>query len=221
MSERKAELNQLFQKQKAIAILEGYLESWSLSDKQRFMLKEAIAIVKEAKDSPVEKVSDRPLSSEPNLSMQSTTLGEANNKPDYETDYDTWLANQIHSLQQGQWQDLDIPHLIEELEGLNKSNERELESYLVVLLAHLLKWEYQPEKRYGSWDASINNSRNRIAKLFKQQKSLKKRVDEFISEAYLEAKEWASKETKLRIDLFPESCPYSVEELLAKDWLPK
>ena len=116
---------------------------------------------------------------------------------------------------------LDIPHLIEELEGLNKSNERELESYLVVLLAHLLKWEYQPEKRCGSWDGSITNARNRITKLFKQQKSLRKRVAEFIPEAYLEAKEWASKETKLRIDLFPQSFPYSAEQMLDKDWLPK
>lgn len=139
----------------------------------------------------------------------------------YETDYDTWLATQIQLLQQGLWDKLDIPHLIEELEGLNKSSERELESYLIVLLAHLMKWEYQPEKRCGSWEGSINNSRNRIAKLFKQQKSLKKRVGEFIPEAYLEAKEWATKETKLRIDLFPESCPYSLEQLQDKYWLPQ
>jgi hypothetical protein len=138
----------------------------------------------------------------------------------YETDYDTWLADQIRSLQQGKWDELDIPHLVEELEGLNKSNERELESYLVVLLAHLLKWEYQPYMRCGSWGASINYSRNRIAKLFKQQKSLRKRVAEFVPEAYEEAKEWASKETKLRIDLLAENCPYSVEQLLDKSWLP-
>lgn len=138
----------------------------------------------------------------------------------YETDYDAWLASQIQSLKASSWDALDVAHLIEELEGLNKSNERELESYLVVLLAHILKWEYQPSMRCGSWEGSINNSRNRIIKLFKQQKSLKKRVDEFIPEAYLEAKEWATKETKIRIDLFPESCPYSIEQLQNKDWLP-
>ncbi|PPS42305.1 DUF29 domain-containing protein [Chroococcidiopsis sp. TS-821] len=153
--------------------------------------------------------------------MQSIQFGEANHRPDYDTDYDAWLARQIHSLQHARWHEIDVPHLVEELEGLNKSNERELESYLIVLLAHLLKWEYQPDKRNGSWEASINNSRNRIAKLFKQQKSLEKRVAEFIPEAYQEAKEWASKETKLRIDLFAEPCPYSVEQLQDKNWLPE
>lgn len=139
----------------------------------------------------------------------------------YEVSYDVWLEQQIEGLKQGNLNLLDIPHLIEELEGLNKSNERELESYLIVLITHLLKWEYQPEKRCGSWDGSINNSRNRIAKLFNGQKSLKGRTDEFIPDAYIEAKEWATKETKLRIDLFPEICPYSVEHLLDKNWLPE
>ncbi len=139
---------------------------------------------------------------------------------DYESNYDEWLAFQIKSLQQGSLEKLDIPHLIEELEGLNKSNERELESYLIVLLAHLLKWEYQPKKRKGSWEASITNSRNRITKLFKQQKSLEKRVGEFISDAYEEAKEWASKETKIKIELFPPTCPYQISEILNKNWMP-
>lgn len=153
--------------------------------------------------------------------MQFLTFPEPNNEPDYETDYDAWLAVQIDNLQQGKWNKLDIPHLIEELEGLNKSNERELESYLIVLLTHLLKWEFQPQQTCGSWSGSIKNSRNRIAKLFKQQKSLKHRVDEFISDAYAEAKELASEETKIKAHLFPENCPYSTEQILDKNWLPE
>lgn len=139
----------------------------------------------------------------------------------YDTDYGEWLRSQITSLQQAKWEELDIPHLIEELEALNKSNERELESYLVVLITHLLKWEYQPTMRCGSWQASIINSRNRIAKLFKQQPSLKSRCDEFIDDAYQEAVEWASVETKIRSDLFPETCPYQISRMLYKEWLPE
>lgn len=152
--------------------------------------------------------------------MYHLPLGDPGNASEYETDYDVWLFNQMACLQERNWDKLDIPHLLVELEALNKSNERELESYLVVLLQHLLKWEYQPDKRCGSWDGSINNSRNRIAKLFKQQKSLEKRVGEFIPDAYGEAKEWASKETRIKISLFPEKCPYSSKEMLSKDWLP-
>lgn len=139
----------------------------------------------------------------------------------YETDYDAWLATQIRLLQQGDIGALDIPHLIEELEGLNRSNERELESYLVVLLTHLLKWEYQPLMRCGSWSGSIKNSRNRIAKLFKQQKSLQGKLLLFLESAYPDAVEWASEETKLRTDLFPSRSPYTVEQLLDKKWLPE
>ncbi len=139
----------------------------------------------------------------------------------YEIDYDAWLFQQISNLRSRQLDDLDIPHLIEELEGLNKSNERELDSYLVVLLTHLLKWEYQPQNRCGSWDGSISNSRRRIAKLFKQQKSLRGRISDFIPDAYVDAKIWASKETGLRMDLFPIVCPFTVEQILDEDWLPK
>lgn len=152
--------------------------------------------------------------------MHFLTQDYANNKPDYDSDYDAWLAFQITNLQQGQWHELDIPHLVEELEGLNKSNERELESYLIVLLTHLLKWEFQPQLQCGSWSGLIKHSRNRIAKLFKQQKSLKHRVTEFIPEAYEDAKEIASEETKIKIHLFPKNCPYSTEQLLDKNWLP-
>ena len=151
--------------------------------------------------------------------MQFTTV-DGSNKPNYDTDYDAWLAFQINSLQQGQWRELDIPHLVEELESLNKSNERELESYLIVLLTHLLKWEFQPQMQCGNWSGSIKNSRNRLIKLFKQQKSLEHRVNEFILEAYVEAKEIASEETKIKIHLFPENCPYGVDDLLDKEWLP-
>lgn len=138
----------------------------------------------------------------------------------YDTDYSSWLSQQIENLRKGNLDELDIPHLIEELEGLNRSNERELESYLVVLLIHLLKWEYQPYDRTGSWRGSILNSRNRIAKLFKQQPSLRNRLVEFIPDAYVEAKEVASEEIGIKINLFPETCPYLALDLINKEWLP-
>lgn len=138
----------------------------------------------------------------------------------YETDYNTWLTEQIHALEQGKLEALDIPHLIEELEGLNKSNKREIYSYLVVLLAHLLKWQYQPKERSGSWEASIANSRNGIERVIKDQPSLKNYWGEILEQAYAEAKKWAAKETKLNIDLFPNKCLYMVEQLRNEEWLP-
>lgn len=90
----------------------------------------------------------------------------------YDVDYGLWLQNQITNLQQQKWEELDLPHLIEELEALNRSNKRALHSYLVVLLAHLLKWQYQYKERSGSWEGSVGNRRKRIGRLFKDQPSL-------------------------------------------------
>lgn len=138
----------------------------------------------------------------------------------YDIDYELWLSEQIANLQRQKWDSLDVPHLIEELVALNRSNKRELYSYTVVLLAHLLKWQYQPLMRSGSWEASINNSRKRMARLFKDQPSLKSYLPEILQEAYEEAKVWAHTETKLDIALFPQNSPYSVQAILDLEFLP-
>lgn len=139
----------------------------------------------------------------------------------YETDYDTWLTEQIHALEQGRLEAVDIPRLLTELEGLNKSNKQEIYSYLVVLLAHLLKWQYQPNGWRGSWEASIANSRNGIERVIKDQPSLKNYWGEILEQAYTEAKKWAAKETKLDTNVFPNKCPYVLEQLQDEEWLPQ
>lgn len=138
----------------------------------------------------------------------------------YDTDYERWLREQLQALRQGKLEALDIPHLVEELEGLNKSNKREMYSYLVILLAHLLKWQYQPLARSGSWEASIYNSRSGIERVIVDQPSLKNYWVEILPKAYEEAKKLAAKETKLSIDLFPDACPYYVMQLQDENWFP-
>jgi hypothetical protein len=113
----------------------------------------------------------------------------------YSLDYGLWLEDQIAKLKASKWQELDLDNLIAELEALNKSNQRELYSYLVVVLAHLLKWQFQAEHRSGSWKGSIKNGRKRIERLFKDQPSLKHYIEEILSETYQEAREWAVDET--------------------------
>ncbi|MBE9191420.1 DUF29 domain-containing protein [Gloeocapsopsis crepidinum LEGE 06123] len=144
----------------------------------------------------------------------------ANTSKLYDTDYGLWLASQIDSLKSHQWDDLDIDNLIEELEGLNRSNKRELESYLVVILTHLLKWEYQPSARTGSWNGSIFNGRKRIARLLKEQPSLKTYIPEILPDAYADGVEIACRETRMPSDTFPPECPYSISQILDLDFLP-
>lgn len=79
----------------------------------------------------------------------------------YETDFNPWLAQQIQALQAGQMNQLDRENL-EELEGLAASDKRAIWSNFRVLLLHLLKWQYQPERRSDRWRASIRNSRRGV-----------------------------------------------------------
>ena len=93
-------------------------------------------------------------------------------------------------------------------------------SYLVILLAHLLKWQYQPLDRTGSWEASIINSRNGIERVINDQPSQGNYWSEILEKAYKEAKKLAAKETKLDINLFPTQCPYKIWQLQDQEWLP-
>lgn len=86
--------------------------------------------------------------------MQTTTL--------YDQDFYAWTQRQVELLQTQKWQQVDIQHLIEELESLGRQEQRELRNGLGVLLGHLLKWRYQPEAGSKSWFYTIKEQRERI-----------------------------------------------------------
>jgi predicted DNA-binding ribbon-helix-helix protein len=147
--------------------------------------------------------------------MQTITLNETYNKDLY-----LWGQEHIKLLKQGRLNELDIEHLIEEIEDMGKSEQRGISSHLRVLLMHLLKWEFQERFRGGSWLGSIRNSRLSIDDLIKTSPSLKNKPQNDLSEIYKQAREWASDETGLKLETFPEECPYNIEQVLNKSWLP-
>jgi len=138
--------------------------------------------------------------------MSTTTL--------YDTDLYAWTQEQAHLLRQGQLAELDIVNLVEELEDMGKSQQRQLESRLVILLAHLLKWRYQPDKRLRSWEATLRVQRIQLRKLLKQNPSLRSQLAEFIVDAYEQAINLAWAETGLVFETFPPVCPFSAHEIL-------
>jgi len=97
---------------------------------------------------------------------------------------------------------------------------RELESRLIILIAHLLKWQFQPNQQSSSWRGSIREQRAKLLHLFKYVPSLKRHVDEVIQAAYPDALELAVDETGLATSIFPITCPYSIEQLLDKTFYP-
>jgi hypothetical protein len=138
----------------------------------------------------------------------------------YKHDFNAWVHSQISLLTQGKVSELDIEHLVEELEDMGKSNLNELESRYVILIAHLLKWQFQSDYQGRSWLNSIDEQRVQIGRLLRKFPSLKPKIQEAVEDAYPDALKLAVKETRLDKSIFPIVCPYSNEELLDDDFLP-
>lgn len=136
----------------------------------------------------------------------------------YETDFYLWTQQQAALLRQGQFSELDTAHLIDEIEDMGGSKERELESRLGVLLAHLLKWEFQPERRGNSWRLTIKEQRRRIDRLLKKNPGLKSLFPETVTDAYGDARLMAAREMDCDDSLFLLECPFSIEEITGDYW---
>ena len=137
----------------------------------------------------------------------------------YEQDYCLWLEKVVQVLRDGNLSELDLPHLIEELESMGKSEKRAVYSNLKILLLHLLKYRYQPEKRSNSWRYSIEEHRQRIQEAFADSPSLKVYFSEQFERCYQDAKRLAAKETGLSPTAFPAEAPFTQADTLNFDYL--
>ena len=139
---------------------------------------------------------------------------------DYNQDFYSWTQEQADLLRNGQFNNLDIPNLIEEIETMGRSEKRELESRLTILLLHLLKWKYQEVRRGRSWQLSIEEQRIQFCKTLNENPGLKPTLDEIIKDAYRLAVIQAARETKISKAVFPECCPWNLEQLLEEGFYP-
>lgn len=142
------------------------------------------------------------------------------NSMNYETDIVSWANQQAQWLRTKQFHLLDLEHLAEEIEDVGKSEQRELASRMAVLIAHLLKWHYQAERQSSSWQRTIKEQRKAIAGHLKSVPSLKTKLAdaEWLAIVWSDAVTLAIKETGL--ELFPENCPWTVDDILNQEWLP-
>jgi hypothetical protein len=138
----------------------------------------------------------------------------------YETDFYAWTQQQATLLRNQQWNQIDLPNLIEEIESLGKQQRQELRNRLSVLIGHLLKWDYQPQRRNRSWLSTLRIQRLDIAELLEDNPSLKPYLEEALRKAYLKAVELAVGETDLPSRTFPSECPYSLAEILDNCFYP-
>jgi Domain of unknown function DUF29 len=138
----------------------------------------------------------------------------------YSTDYAGWVEQTVELLRQGRLNEVDLEVLIEEVEDLGKSQRQALKSNLRVLLMHLLKWQYQPERQSNSWRSTIREHRNRILDILEDSPSLRNVLAESLDQCYRQARLQAADETDLEIKVFPEQCPYVNAQILNEDFLP-
>lgn len=138
----------------------------------------------------------------------------------YDEDVIAWANQQARLLRAGRFDQLDIEHLAEEIEDVGKSEQRELASRMAVLLAHLLKWQFQPARRGRSWEATIRVQRNSVTRRLERAPSLKHSLSDpdWWHDAWNDAQTKAIDETGLSD--FPDRCPWSVTDILDPDWLP-
>lgn len=138
----------------------------------------------------------------------------------YETDIVAWASEQAELLRSGQWSALDIENIAGEIEDVGKSVQRELSSRVALLLAHLLKWKYQPEHRSKSWLATIAVQRRTIARNLKKTPSLRRFYfdEEWLDDAWDDAVRMAIAETNLHA--FPDVSVWRAQQILDPEFLP-
>ena len=138
----------------------------------------------------------------------------------YEIDNEKWLEQTIHLLKNNHLEELDLEHLIEELEELSRRDKLTVESFLEQIIRHLLLYQYWTEQNeYNSnhWQAEIMSFRSQLDDYLTQ--NLRKHLLANQSKIYQKALRYVRKKTGYGIK-FPEECPFRVEQLLDKNWLP-
>jgi Domain of unknown function DUF29 len=139
----------------------------------------------------------------------------------YERDFCLWLEQQAALLREGRFDQLDTANLLEEIEAMGRKDKKAIESNLVVLLTHLLKYQFQPQHRSGGWRGSMVEHRRRLRYDFEESPSLRPHAAEVFARAYADAREQASAETGLPLRSFPKSSPYTLEQTLDPKFLPE
>jgi Domain of unknown function DUF29. len=141
----------------------------------------------------------------------------------YDRDYFAWTQQQALMLRSGKLSGVDTQHLAEEIEDLGRSEKRALASRMIVLLAHLLKWQYQPALRSKSWQRTITTQRKDVNYELAGSPSLKPLLNDpdWLDIVWSKATVVASNETGIDLVIFPENLPWNMADVMRDGWLPE
>ena len=139
----------------------------------------------------------------------------------YDEDFAVWTSETASLLRERRFDEVDIEHVAEEIEDMGKRDKRELHSRLAVLILHLLKWKWQPERKSESWRSTIAAQRMEIDLVLDDSPSLRRAIPETLSQVYRRALKTATAETGLPARTFPRECPFSPDQILDLSFLPE
>jgi hypothetical protein len=162
---------------------------------------------------------------EPNMVSRTTghvlgppTAPEKPTRAAYDTDFYSWSLEQARLLRESQWAQIDRDKVAEEIESLGGEQFNKLESALRLLLIHMLKWDHQANRRSRSWILSIESQRVEVEHVIADNPGLKPRIAEAVTRAYRRARIEAANETGLEKAAFPDACPYSFQDIMAREF---
>lgn len=138
----------------------------------------------------------------------------------YEEDFALWSAEQAALVRAKKLDRADLENIAEEIESLGRGQKQEIQSRLAVILIHLLKWQFQADKRSSSWASSIAMNRLEIERILEDSPSLRSYPEAALTRAYRGAPKVAALETGLAQADFPAYCPYTAEQALDDEFWP-
>jgi hypothetical protein len=139
----------------------------------------------------------------------------------YDADFFEWTLQTAELIRQGRLNEADLEHVAEEIADMGKRDRREVRSLFRVLLAHLLKWQLQPLQKSSSWKATILEQRAQLALVLDDSPSLRRIPANELEVVYKSAVDRAMAETGLAPGAFPAVCPFSIAEIVDRDFFPE
>lgn len=144
--------------------------------------------------------------------------------PRHDQDFYSWALETARAIRTRRFAGIDWDAIAEELEDMGRSEARALESQLIRLLAHLLKWQYQPRQRQqseNSWRATIRNARREVRDLLRKNPGLQANLQARFLESYPKGVDWAVIETNLPETTFPAECPWTFKQTMDDNFWPE
>ncbi len=142
----------------------------------------------------------------------------------YDQDFYRWIQTTVQALKHRKLEQVDWENLIEEIDSMGRSEKKELKSRLLVILEHLLKlmfWESEKAQNSRGWRNTVIEQRSQLELLLDDSPSLRPIVQEIFAEFYARARSQVLQKSDLPSSCIPTLPPFSAEDALNTDFLPR